>query len=199
MSNGGFAIPGLNISCPAATWVAMAVVMLVALLSGNEAFAQGSNFRVVYADVRGVEELEAGHFARGIKVLKAELKEADRGYAADVWATLCGAYIIELSLDQAERACDEAVDTGPTFAALNNRGVLRAYRRDFVGAREDFDRARPLQLEAYVQELMARDVRLVAADNYRLISKVLSKRGAQGTEVASRTAEIEDPVGKFRH
>ena len=130
-----------------------------------------------------------------------QVKQADAVNRSDVWATLCGAYIISLSLDQADEACDTAVETGPSFAALNNRGVLRAYRRDFDGAREDFDRARPLQLEAYLKELMARDVRLVAADNYRLISKVLARRGEQTgrSTAAVRTADIEEPGQKLRH
>ena len=77
--------------------------------------------------------------------------------------------------------------------------MLRAYKRNLDGAREDFDRARPLQLEAYIQNLMSRDVRLVAADNYRLISDVLARRDAANAPVASRTAEIEDPSQQFRH
>jgi tetratricopeptide (TPR) repeat protein len=173
----------------------------VAFLAGSQSFAGGNNFRVVYADVPGVEQLEAGNVERGIEILEEQLKKQQKGDSSDIWATLCATYIVELSLDQAERACTIAVETGPTFAALNNRGVLRAYRGDFDGARDDFDRARPLQLEAYLQELMSRDVRVVAADNYRLINIVLTRRNSEssGTAVARSSAEIEDPSQKLRH
>ena len=173
---------------------AVAMVLAMVFASGNQAFAGGNNFRVVYADVPGVEQLESGDVERGIEILEEQLKATDEN-SSDIWATLCATYIIQLSLDDAEPACDKAVETGPTYAALNNRGVLRAYLGDYSGAHDDFDRARPLQLEAYLAELMSKDVRVVAADNYRLINIVLARTGGGGNDaaVARRTAEIEDP------
>jgi hypothetical protein len=201
MRNCDVAVPGACVTRRSGLWIVQGILFAASFLIVNQGFAQGSNFRVVYAEVEGVSALEAGDLARGMRILRSQLKKADGTNRSDVWATLCGAYIISLSLYQAEEACDAAVETGPSFAALNNRGVLRAYRRDFDGAREDFDRARPLQLEAYLKELMAKDVRLVAADNYRLISKVLARRSEEtGRSTAPiRTAEIEEPVQKLRH
>jgi len=149
----------------------------------------------VYADVPGVEELEAGNIEVGIKVLYEQLEQAENGNSSDIWATLCAAHIITLSLDRAKHPCNKAVESGPTYAALNNRGVFRAYRGDFPGAREDFDRARPLQLEAYLEEMASKDVRVVADNNFHLISRVLARTdpGATGTSIARSTAEIEDP------
>lgn len=192
MRNCDLAVPGIN--------VVRTFVLVTAFLISNQSSAGGNNFRVVYADVPGVDQLEAGNVERGIEILEGQLKNAGKSDSSDIWATLCATYIIELSLNQAERACTIAVETGPTFAALNNRGVLRAYRGDFDGARDDFDRARPLQLEAYLQELMSKDVRVVAADNYRLINIVLTRRnsGSNGTSVARSSAEIEDPSHKYR-
>ena len=165
------------------------------LLIGNQSFADGSYFRVVYADVPGVEELEAGNVEAGIKILREQLDQAEKGDTSDIWATLCAAHIITLSLDRAKRPCNKAVESGPTYAALNNRGVFRAYRGDFPGAREDFDRARPLQLEAYLEELATKDVRVVANNNFHLISRVLARSdpGETDTAIARSTAEIEDP------
>lgn len=196
MGNCDLAVPGVTVFRRSAS-----LIVAVAFLAGSQSFAGGNNFRVVYADVPGVEQLEAGNVERGIEILEEQLKKQQKGDSSDIWATLCATYIVELSLDQAERACTIAVETGPTFAALNNRGVLRAYRGDFDGARDDFDRARPLQLEAYLQELMSRDVRVVAADNYRLINIVLTRRNSEssGTAVARSSAEIEDPSQKLRH
>jgi len=178
-----------------ASLILPALSLAAALLIGNQSFADGSYFRVVYAEVPGVEELEAGNVEVGIKMLRGQLKQEETGNDSDIWATLCAAHIVTLSLDRAERACNKAVETGPTYAALNNRGVFRAYRGDFPGAREDFDRARPLELEAYLEELTTKDVRVVADNNFHLISRVLARSdpGETGTAIARSTAEIEEP------
>jgi tetratricopeptide (TPR) repeat protein len=175
--------------------VAGVLTLVAALLAGSQSFASDNSFRVVYADVPGVKQLEAGNLELGIEILEEQLNEGEQDKRSEVWATLCASYIIALALDKAEPACNKAVETGPTYAALNNRGVFRAYRGDYSGAHDDFDRARPLQLDAYLAELMSKDVRVVAADNYRLINIVLARRNSGQTSpaVASTTAEIEDP------
>lgn len=179
--------------------IARALLIAAALLIGNQGFADESYFRVVYADVPGVEELEAGNVEVGIKILNEQLGKAEQGSDSDIWATLCAAHIITLSLDRAKRPCNKAVETGPSYAALNNRGVFRAYRGDFPGAREDFNRARPLQLEAYLEEMATKDVRVVADNNYHLINRVLARSdpGETSTTIARSTAEIEDPSQEF--
>lgn len=176
-----------------ASLILPALSLAVVLLVGNQSFADGSYFRVVYAEVPGVEELEAGNVEVGIRMLSEKVGNAENGSESDIWATLCAAHIVTLALDRAERACNKAVETGPTYAALNNRGVYRAYRGDFPGARDDFDRARPLQLEAYLEELTTKDVRVVADNNFHLINRVLARRGDASTAIAKSTAEIEDP------
>ena len=201
MRNRGLAVPGENVLQRSSLLIGRMLIVAVAVMTGSQSFAGGNNFRVVYADVPGVEQLESGNVERGIEILEDQLETTDEGSSSDIWATLCATYIIQLSLDQAERACTIAVETGPTYAALNNRGVLRAYRGDYSGAQEDFDGARPLQLEAYLAELMSKDVRIVAADNYRLINIVLARTGAGENDaaVARTTAEIEDPSHQFNH
>jgi len=195
MKNGDIAEPDKKTKRRSSPLIAHALMIAAVLVIGNQSFADDSHFRVVYSDVPGVEHLEAGSVERGIQVLEDQLKQSDKAKHSEVWATLCAAHIITLSLSQAEDACNNAVAAGATFAALNNRGVIRAYRGDFEGAREDFDRARPLRLEAYMKELVSNDVRVVAADNYRLINIVLARSGAGGSSaaVARSTAEIEDP------
>jgi len=201
MRNCGLAVPGENVLQRNSLPIGRILIVAVALMTSSQSFAGGNNFRVVYADVPGVEQLESGNVERGIEILEDQLKTTDEGSSSDIWATLCATYIIELELDKAEPACNKAVATGPTYAALNNRGVLRAYRGDYSGAHDDFDRARPLQLEAYLAELMSKDVRVVAADNYRLINIVLARTGAgeNSAAVAKSTAEIEDPSHQFSH
>ena len=74
------------------------------------------------------------------------------------------------------------------------RGVLRAHKGDFVGAREDFDRIRPHQLEAYLDELKTKDVGLIAIGNFRLTDELLAKYSLEEIQasLAVRTAKIED-------
>ena len=59
-----------------ALWLPMAIVFVVAMLVSSPGFAEGSNFRVVYADVTGVEELEA--INRAERIIKLGLVCRDR-------------------------------------------------------------------------------------------------------------------------
>lgn len=165
-----------------------------AFLPGNPCLAENYPLRVVYADVPGTEEIEAGRFEAGIRILQAELKKVDTLESGDIWSTLCATYVVTRAYSDARTPCDKAVEIEPTYAALNNRGVYRAFVGDFYGARQDLDRARPLQLEAYIVELTTKDPRVVAAENFRLIDNLLSKRNADSanSSVASTSASIED-------
>ena len=97
--------------------------------------------------------------------------------------------------DKAERVCNEAVEIDPTKTAYNNRGVFRAFIGDFFRAREDFDRVRPRQLEAYLEELRTKHVPLMAIDNFHLIDELLAKGVSPESKFsfAISTAEIENP------
>ena len=195
MKNSDFAERDKNVMRRSSPLFAPALIIAAAFVLGNQSFADGYYFRVVYADVSGVEELEAGNIQVGIKILKDQLNQGEQGNSSDIWATLCATYIVNVSLDQAEHACTKAVEVAPTYAALNNRGVFRAFKGDLSGAHEDFDRARPRQLEAYLKQLTTKDVRVVAANNFRLVDEELARRILENTDatVARSGAEIEDP------
>jgi tetratricopeptide (TPR) repeat protein len=164
------------------------------LLLGKPSFAETMHFRVAFMNVPGSEEIEAGNLKAGIKVLEDQLTKIELENSGEIFATLCGAYIVNSSLDKAERACDKAVEINPTKTAYNNRGVLRVRRGDFAGAHEDFDRVRPRQLDIYLEELWINDVPLVAEKNFGLIDELLSGRTAMEAErpFAAIGAEIED-------
>ncbi len=174
--------------------IAPTLVIAAALLLGNPSFAEVIPFRVMFENLPGIEEIEAGNIQAGIKVLEDQLKQVEQGNSGDTLATLCAAYIVNVSLDKAESACNKAVEVDPSKTAYNNRGVFRAFTGDFSGAREDFERVRPHQLEAYMDELRTKDVGLVAADNFRLIDQLLAEHTATeiNASVALRTAAIED-------
>ena len=170
------------------------LIIAAALMFGNPSLADVIPFRLAFENVPGVEEIEAGNLQAGIKELEDQLDQIEPGSSGDILATLCAAYIVNVSLDKAKRACDKAVETDPSETAYNNRGVIRAFYGDFSGAREDFDLARPRQLEAYLEELRTKDVRLMAHDNYQLIDELLVKR-TSAKDIASftsSTAAIED-------
>lgn len=126
-------------------------------------------------------------------MLENRLYNIEQGNSGEILATLCAAYIVNVSLDNAERACNKAVETDPTEIAFNNRGVFRAFKGNLSGAREDFDRARPRQLEVYLSELKAKDVGLLAVDNFRLINKLSATHNLAELDVsvALKSAAIE--------
>ncbi len=174
--------------------IAPTLVIATALLLGNPSFAEVFPFRVVFESVPGIEEIEAGNIQAGIEVLEDQLNQVEQGDGGDILATLCAAYIVNVSPDKAEGACNKAVEVDPSKTAYNNRGVFRAFTGDFSGAREDFERARPRQLEAYMDELRTKDVGLVAAGNFQLIDQLLAEHSATeiNASIALSTAAIED-------
>ena len=77
MRNHDVAVPGACVTRRSGLWIAQAILFAASFLIVNQGFAQGSNFRVVYAEVEGVSALEAGDLARGMRILKSQLKKAD--------------------------------------------------------------------------------------------------------------------------
>jgi len=174
--------------------IAPTLLVVTAFLFANPGFADTVHLRVVFENVPGSEEIEAGNLRAGIKALENQLTRIELESSADILATLCAAYIVNRSLDKAERACETAIEISPTKAAYNNRGVLRVHRGDFAGAREDFERVRPRELDVYLEELWVTDVPLMAEDNFDLVDELMSKGASidAGQSFASSAAEIED-------
>ena len=81
-----------------------------------------------------------------------------------------------------------------TKAAYNNRGILRAREGDLTGAREDFERVRPRQLDVYLEELWVTDIPLMGEHNFDLVDELLSKRDSAKINalVVASPARIED-------
>lgn len=140
-------------------------------------------FRVAFENVPGIEQIEAGNVPAGIKELENHLGLPDQE-GNSVWATLCGAFIVNGSLDKAESACNRAVAIAPSDTAYNNRGVYRVFTGNLSGAREDFEHARPADLKAYMEELRAKDVGLIAVDNFQLIEKLSAKHTAEDIKMS---------------
>jgi hypothetical protein len=169
-------------------------MIAIGMMMGNRSFADEPRYRVLLEDVPGADEIEAGDMATGIKILEEQLTQVEKSKSGDIWSTLCAAHIKNLALVEAKRACDKAIEIEPTYNALNNRGVLRVYKGDLAGARKDFGRVRPPDMEAYLETLRNNDVRLVAASNFELLGQLLAKRSAAEDETRGvlSTAKIED-------
>ncbi len=172
------------------------LMVAAAMLLGNPSFADTSFFRVTFERVPGAAEIEAGTLQAGIKVLEYQLANTKLDSSGDILATLCAAYIVNDSLDEAEGVCDKAVEIGSTEAAYNNRGVFRAVTGNLSGARADFERVRPPELEAYLEELKTTDIPLVANENFYLADELLSKRSSEvpGRSYTPTGATIEDVI-----
>lgn len=170
------------------------LLFFAAMMFSQTASAEFFPFHVAFENVPGVDEIEAGDFPAGIKVLEDRLNEIDLENSGDTWATLCAAYIMNASLYKAEFACDKAVQVDPSETAFNNRGVYRAFTGNLSGAREDFQRARPQQLESYLEELRTKDVGLMATDNFDLINELSAKYTPLeiADSKAIRTARVEN-------
>ncbi len=170
------------------------LTVAAALILGNTSWSDEFPFRTAFERVPGAEELEAGNLQAGIKLLEEQLNQIEPGDRGDILSTLCAAYVINASLDKAEHACNEAVETFGTHMAYNNRGVYRVFTGDWLGAREDFDRARPQQLEAYLEEMKTKDVRLMAIDNFQRINVLSAKHSPADVDdsLEMTTAAIED-------
>jgi tetratricopeptide (TPR) repeat protein len=162
---------------------------------GNQGIADEFRFVVLLENVPGTNEIEDGKTKAGIKLLKDQLNQVEHENSGDIWSTLCAAYIVSGFLDQANRACNKAVEVDPTNHALNNRGVFRVHNGELSKAREDFDRVRPPHVEAYLDKLKVTETRLVAASNFELINKMLAERAREQDKKDSDAisiAAIED-------
>ena len=169
------------------------VIFAAVMALSSASYADYFPFRVAFENVPGVAEITSGNVSEGIEILKQELDNdaANKGY---VLATLCGAYIIDSSLEEAAQVCTDAVETFPGETAFNNRGVLRAFTGDFEGAREDFDRARPERMSEYLEYLKTKDVGLIATGNHGLLEELQAKHSAldvQASVAMSSSADIE--------
>ncbi len=159
--------------------------------------AETFNFRVVYAEVPGINEIIAGNHAAAIEILDRRAKDSKNYHLADELATLCALYVVSGKFAVAHKTCNKAVETDQSYTAYNNRGVLRAHLGDAAGALEDFEQARvlPKNQKRYMQELMSRDARLIATSNYAVARKLSAKRRfnpSQALANSVRGASVED-------
>ena len=172
----------------------LSAILLMAVTSN----AQSNEFKVVYANVPGIEEIRVGNYHAAIDILESRAADADTHYVTDELATLCGLYIVARRLSAASVACHKAVEADGSDAAYNNRGVFRAHLGNAAGALEDFQRARvlPGNLQNYIEQRMQRDARFIASNNYAVAATQTDdrKRARIGQSLASRVkgASVEE-------
>ena len=173
------------------------LILLVTIALPVTSNAETYNFRVVYAEVPGFKEILAGNRTAAIEVLESRAKDSKAYHLPDELATLCALYVVSGKFAVAHDTCNRAVETDHSYTAYNNRGVLRAHLGDAAGALEDFEHARvlPKQQKRYIQELMKRDARLIATNNYSVARKLSANRRIDPSQALAnsvRGASIED-------
>ena len=172
--------------------------LLATLVLPTISSAETYDFRVVYAEVPGINEILAGDHEAAIEILENGTKDPDNYGLSDELATLCALYVVKRRLVAARETCDRAVETDQSYTAYNNRGVLRVHLGDRAGAIEDFEHARvlPQNQKRYIQDLMKRDARLIATSNYAVAKRLAEKenRGQPWQALANsiRGASVEN-------
>lgn len=151
----------------------------VALLAiSSVCSAETFEFKVVYAQVPGIQKILAGEFDTAIARLETRASDSSNNYLPDETATLCALYVVTGNLDAGRKTCQTAVEVDRSFAAYNNRGVFRAHQGDAEGALEDFRRARvsPEHERRYIEDLKRRNARLMASRNFDVATAYIARR-----------------------
>lgn len=170
--------------------------LLALLVLPTASNAQSYDFKVVYAEVPGINEILAGDHDAAIEILEGRTRDSKKYRLVDELATLCALYVVKNEFKRAREVCDNAVEQDHSHTAFNNRGVLRVHLGDRTGAMEDFAQARvqPQHQKRYIEELMLRDARLIATSNYATVKKMGGKRDQPWQSLANsiRGASVED-------
>lgn len=170
-------------------------ISMVAILAfAGPGLAETFPFRVAFENLPGVEQIETGNFEAGIAMLEKQLEQAAPESRGDVLATLCGAYVMGHYLDKAAGTCDAAVRIHASDTAYNNRGVYRVFTGNFEGANADFNRARPHQMEEYLEYLKTKHAALIANTNYDLLEVLAAEHtpAELNSSVAMQPSTTED-------
>jgi len=141
----------------------LAILVLLAIPGVNR--AEQLEFKVAMEDLPGIDEVQAGQVDLGISILEANKATPGSVTWQRTIATLCGIYVLAADYKKANDACETAVADAPGETAFNNRGVLRVHYGDFIGASEDFEKARPQDVGEYLQLIRESDPKLIAASN----------------------------------
>ncbi len=172
--------------------------LLGMLALSNLSIAAPNEFKLVYAQVPGIEKALAGDIDLAIADLELRARDPFNDYMPDELSTLCALYVVTGKLEAGRKTCNAAVENDESDAAYNNRGVLRARLGDVAGAMRDLERARvlPDNQQRYIEELVRTDARLIASSNYAVVTKYAETRGRPDPVKALtgrvRGASVED-------
>lgn len=172
------------------------LTLLATLALPSMSNAEVYEYKVVFAEVAGIEEISDGNLDAAIEILESRLKDTNSHHVADELATLCALYIMKRKLAAAHRTCDVAVENDQSYAAYNNRGVLRATLKNAAGAMEDFARIRvlPAYRQHYLEEFTRLEARLLASSNYDVAERYAARHADVGQSLGSAVhgASVED-------
>lgn len=176
----------------------LGLLPLAALALSGLSPAETFEFKVVYAEVPGIEKILAGDFDSAIARLEKRAGNSGARYVPDELSTLCALYVVTGRLDDGQDTCQAAVEVDRSDAAFNNRGVYRAHSGDTEGALEDFRRVRvaPENEILYIEELKRRNARLMASRNFDVAIRYIERRKNRQKRKAriTSTARVEDLI-----
>ncbi len=176
------------------------MALLVVSASPATGKAEQYTFQVIFTSDLASDEIDAGDYDAAIKILEGKARDADSKYVDDELATLCGLYVLTKQLVVAHNTCDTAVASDRSYAAYNNRGVLRVHLKNVKGALDDFTHVRvpPEKRQLYIQELIRLDARLVANANYAECVRYAENRTDRDPNEAlserTKGAEVEEII-----
>lgn len=119
---------------------AIACTLVAAAASAGEPFYLETHWR----RVPGVQDIESGNYERGVATIEARLngRRMAPSIRVPMLINLCVGYAMLNRLEDAARACDDALETGwYRGLARNNRGVVNMVRGRHAMAIEDFRKA----------------------------------------------------------
>ncbi len=178
----------------------LALLLSMVLFSMSVYSVERYTFQVILTSDLVSDEIDATDYDAAIKILEGRARDTDSEYVDDELATLCGLYVLTKQLVVAHNTCNAAVDSNRSYAAYNNRGVLRAHRKDLKRALDDFARARlsPDEKQYYINELIKSDVRLSPDTNYAECLRYAEDRKARDPNEAlserTKGAKVEEII-----
>jgi Flp pilus assembly protein TadD len=115
------------------------------LVLGQATFADDTKrFQAVLhdANIYGAEDIAAGRYGIGIDRLSTRSERQPHSKRVPALIDLCAAYTMVGELENAEKACDAAVDSGwYSGHAYNNRGTYHIATGNYEAAVRDFQAA----------------------------------------------------------
>ncbi|MCL1142118.1 hypothetical protein [Shewanella gaetbuli] len=144
--------------------IATSLLALTATSASADVIETSPYKMVVIENTPGVDALQSGNVSEGVAITRAASKHEIDSYTRNL--NLCVGYTRLSKLDEAKKACTDAVKTARYAIAApdvdlkayayNNRAVMKLLANDNLGALEDFRKAAKVSDEAIYSDNLSR-------------------------------------------